>query len=109
MPKKWFATAAACDQLGVCSRTLARMRDRGDLQKGKHWKPKNPSAVRLTYLYNVPEIEFLQENVTTEVPTNPLKGVQGSLTPEIAGAYTLSNPPKKKKPPTKARGSLIKS
>ena len=103
MPKKWFSTAAACEQLGVCSRTLARMRDRGDLKKGKHWKPKNPSAMRLTYLYNVPEIENLQESVVTEVPINPLKGVQGSLVPEIAGAYTISNPPKKEKPRQKPR------
>ncbi len=96
MPKKWFDTASACNELGVCSRTLARMRDRGDLKKGKHWKPKNPNAIRLTYLYNVPEIEILQESVITEVPTGPLKGIQGSLTPEIAKAYKISNPPKRK-------------
>lgn len=92
MPKKWFSTAAACEELNVCSRTLARMRNRGELQKGIHWKPKNPHARRLTYLYNVPAIDEMQGEVITEVPVNgPLKGVQGSLTPEMQGAHEIAN------------------
>jgi hypothetical protein len=91
MPRKWFSTAEACKELGVCSRTLLRMRDRGQLLKGLHWKVVNPSAARLTYLYNVAEIDVMQSAVQTEVPINkPLEGIQPALINDVL-PYELSN------------------
>ena len=72
----WFSAANAATELGLCSRTLHRMRERKELKKGVHWKAKNPAAVRLTYLYNVPAINRLQSEVVTEVPVEtPVKVV----------------------------------
>lgn len=83
MAKRWYSTAAACEQLGLSSRTLYRMRERGELKKGEHWKVTNPNARRLTYQYLVAAIVQLQSEVITEAPTNqPLKGDQLALTPE---------------------------
>lgn len=80
MTKKWYDTKEACQRLNVCSRTLARMRKRKELKKGTHWKVKNPSAKRLTYLYNVSAIDEAQSEVITEVPTTPLSSARGVQT-----------------------------
>ena len=68
--KRWHPTTDACDRLNVCSRTLARMRNRGEITKGIHWKVKNPTARRLTYLYDVAAIDANQKAVVVEVPVN---------------------------------------
>lgn len=67
----WFGATAAAKQVGTCSRTLHRMRERGELEKGVHWKAKNPAAIRLTYLYNVPAINRHQSEVITEANAEP--------------------------------------
>lgn len=65
--RMWMGTAQACERLGIHRDTLRRMRQAGTLQKGIHWKVKNPLAQRLTYLYHITNIEKLQSNVQTEI------------------------------------------
>lgn len=61
----WATTAAACEQLQVSRWTLASWRAGGQLKKGHHWKVKNPTAARLTYLWHIPRLESYQANVLT--------------------------------------------
>ena len=82
----WFHTSDAAEKLNLSAKTLYRMRVRNELKKGTHWKVKNPSASRLTYLYNVPAIEELQKSVVTEVPTEPAAapvGIQPALVDDV--------------------------
>ncbi|MEO0885208.1 MAG: hypothetical protein AAFY54_04650 [Cyanobacteria bacterium J06648_10] len=65
----WYGTAEACEYLGMHRETLAKLR-KEQLEKGKHWKVKNPQARRLTYLYKVSAIDEMQADVITEVPKN---------------------------------------
>lgn len=62
-PSPWKTTREACELLGVSRWTLAQMRCDRVLQKGFHWKVKNPHAQRLTYLWHVGRIETTQGDV----------------------------------------------
>lgn len=62
-PSPWMNTAAACQRLGVSRWVLATARKNGELKKGHHWKVKNPTAARLTYLWHVDRLEKWQSNV----------------------------------------------
>jgi hypothetical protein len=62
----WLSTAAACKRLGVSRWVLATARQNGELKKGHHWKVKNPTAARLTYLWHVERLEKWQSQVTTK-------------------------------------------
>lgn len=57
---EWMPTSKACILLGVSRWTLAHLRESQQLRKGYHWKVKNPTASRLTYLWHVERIERLQ-------------------------------------------------
>ncbi|MEM6836874.1 MAG: hypothetical protein AAF609_08455 [Cyanobacteria bacterium P01_C01_bin.120] len=61
----WKNTAEACQRLNVSRWTLSQMRRDHTLKKGHHWKVKNPSAARLTYLWHVDRIDKLQGKVLT--------------------------------------------
>lgn len=87
--KQWLKASKAAKLLDVCSRTLHRMRNRGELKKGKHWKPINPSAIRLTYLYNVPAIDKLQKEVITDIEYEPPAEVVGVQPPLIDGVESF--------------------
>ena len=65
----WYETTTASKLLNLHRDTLLGQRRRGELEKGKHWKVKNPRAKRLTYLFNVSAIEKLRDAVVTEVET----------------------------------------
>lgn len=60
----WMNTAAACQRLGISRWVLATARAGGQLRKGHHWKVKNPTAQRLTYLWHVERLEKWQSSVT---------------------------------------------
>ncbi|WP_035990256.1 hypothetical protein [Leptolyngbya sp. KIOST-1] len=62
-PSPWLSTAAACQRLGVSRWVLATARQNGELKKGHHWKVKNPTAARLTYLWHVERLEKWQSDV----------------------------------------------
>lgn len=65
--KQWYGTTKAAELLNSCTKTLLRQRKDKTLIKGKHWRVKNPEAVRLTYEFNVPAIERFRATVITEV------------------------------------------
>ncbi|PZV07844.1 MAG: hypothetical protein DCF32_06335 [Leptolyngbya sp.] len=65
-----MSTAAACKRLGVSRWVLATARDDGQLRKGHHWKVKNPTAQRLTYLWHVDRLEKWQSDVQHAVGNN---------------------------------------
>lgn len=59
----WQPTAKACKQLKVTRWLLAKARETGELRKGYHWRVKNPTAARLTYLWHVERLEKWQSDV----------------------------------------------
>jgi len=59
----WLTTTAACNHLGVSRWVLATARANGELKKGHHWKVKNPTAARLTYLWHIERLEQWQSQV----------------------------------------------
>jgi len=59
----WFTTAEACQRLRVSRWVLAAARQNGELKKGYHWKVKNPTAARLTYLWHLQRLEKWQSDV----------------------------------------------
>ncbi|MBD2107406.1 hypothetical protein [Nodosilinea sp. FACHB-13] len=65
-PSPWLSTAAACQRLGISRWVLANARQNGDLKKGEHWKVKNPTAQRLTYLWHGDRLEKWQSQVETQ-------------------------------------------
>lgn len=90
--RAWYDTTSACKALGIHRETLAKLR-REQLQKGKHWKVKNPQAQRLTYLYRVGEIDKLQSEVLTEVAINPpIKAIADNQEPCLDDETPGSNP-----------------
>jgi hypothetical protein len=51
-PKPWVSTTALAAELGCCTDTLHRMRVRGQLKRGVHWRIVNPDSQRLTYRWH---------------------------------------------------------
>jgi hypothetical protein len=53
MKKDWLDTAEAADRLGITPRQLLELRKKGVLKSRKHYRKKNPTAYRPTYIWNV--------------------------------------------------------
>jgi hypothetical protein len=54
----WKTTRQACEALGISDDTLLGLRKKeGNFRKGYHWRVKNPTAARLTYLWHLPRLE----------------------------------------------------
>ena len=88
MPKgRFISPTAAAKELDCCARTLHRMRQRKELKKGVHWTVKNPTAIRLSYLYDPDQIRVFQNQVITEVPKKKdvqLRATQPALIDSVA-------------------------
>jgi hypothetical protein len=53
LDQNWISTAQMAEALGVCTKTLYRLRDSGCLKPGKHYLIVSPSfAVRPTYRWH---------------------------------------------------------
>lgn len=59
----WKSTREACEALNISDDTLLALRKAGNFRKGYHWRVKNPTAARLTYLWHVPRLEQFQSEV----------------------------------------------
>lgn len=63
MNSPWADTTEACERLGVSRWVLATARKNGELKIGRHWKVKNPTAARLTYLWHIEHLEKWQAKI----------------------------------------------
>ncbi len=61
MNKSWYETKPAANELGLTERQLRELRKQGILQKGTHYRFKNPTSAKPNYLWNVRAIALVLE------------------------------------------------
>lgn len=54
----WISTHLASQRLGISSKTLFRLRQRGLLKAGHHWVRKNPAAPSSDLLWQIRRCEI---------------------------------------------------
>ncbi len=61
MKKDWIDTDQAAVELGITRRQLLELRRQGHFKAGQHYRKKNPTAHRPTYIWHVEKCSKILE------------------------------------------------